>query len=246
VGKTIFHGMKRPQSWYSRKILELSYTRHWRSNRIITLHPLLVLWTSKTRLFANAPVGELGPGSVVDLRDNVSNSSAPQSGVIATLTELGTIFSTLAGRPSCRTLGTLESPVAWETLPVSLLEPVSWRESGSWCSTEEGTCMQCRRLVMVDHGRCGSVSGSSVPPPAPWPGPGSRRLRGTRPVRIRWQTCFLLWGSVISLVLEWCENELIVQKGFHSRSKEKPLYFIAPSWSTERRTGNRPLLPLTS
>jgi hypothetical protein len=62
--------------------------------------------------------------------------SAPRVSWIA----LGTIFSTFAGRPSCRTLGTFESPVAWETLPVSLLLFVSWAESGTWCSMLEGTC----------------------------------------------------------------------------------------------------------
>jgi hypothetical protein len=30
---------------------------------------------------------------------------------------LGTIFSIFSGRPSCSALGTLESPVAWLTLP---------------------------------------------------------------------------------------------------------------------------------
>lgn len=53
---------------------------------------------------------------------------------------LGTAFSTFAGRPSCRTLGTLESPVACDTLPVSLFEFVSCAESGTWCSMLEGTC----------------------------------------------------------------------------------------------------------
>lgn len=52
----------------------------------------------------------------------------------------GTIFSTLAGNPSCRTLGTFESPVACDTLPVSLLLLVSCAESGTWCSMLEGTC----------------------------------------------------------------------------------------------------------
>ncbi len=53
--------------------------------------------------------------------------------------EFGTIFSTFAGRPSCNACGTLESPVACDTLPVSLLLLVSCAESGTWCSMLEGT-----------------------------------------------------------------------------------------------------------
>lgn len=62
--------------------------------------------------------------------------SAPRVSWIA----FGTNFSTLAGNPSCRTLGTFESPVACDTLPVSLLLLVSCAESGTWCSMLEGTC----------------------------------------------------------------------------------------------------------
>jgi hypothetical protein len=51
---------------------------------------------------------------------------------------LGTIFSTFSGRPSWRALGTLESPVACETLPVLELLPVSWTASGSLSSTDLG------------------------------------------------------------------------------------------------------------
>ena len=51
---------------------------------------------------------------------------------------LGTIFSTFSGRPSWRVLGTLESPVACETLPVLGLLPVSWTASGSLSSTDLG------------------------------------------------------------------------------------------------------------
>lgn len=62
---------------------------------------------------------------------------------------LGTAFSTFSGSPSCKTLGTFESPVACETLPVSLLEPVSWSESGTLCSTEEGTCNSYCQLQLT-------------------------------------------------------------------------------------------------
>jgi hypothetical protein len=51
----------------------------------------------------------------------------------------GTAFSTFCGSPSCSHCGTLLSPVACETLPVSLLEFVSCAASGILCSTEEGT-----------------------------------------------------------------------------------------------------------
>ena len=53
---------------------------------------------------------------------------------------LGTAFSTDSGRPSCSAFGTMDLPVAWETLPVSLLEPVSWTESGSSSSSFLGAC----------------------------------------------------------------------------------------------------------
>jgi hypothetical protein len=62
--------------------------------------------------------------------------SAPRLSWIA----LGTIFSTLAGNPSWRTLGTVKSLVACDTLPVSMLLLVSCAESGTWCSMLEGTC----------------------------------------------------------------------------------------------------------
>jgi len=47
----------------------------------------------------------------------------------------GTAFSTLSGNASCSACGTLLSPVAWLTFPVSLFELVLWTESGSSSSS---------------------------------------------------------------------------------------------------------------
>ena len=73
---------------------------------------------------------------------------------------LGTIFSTFSGRPSCKVWGTLESPVACETLPVLGLLPVSWTASGSLSSTDLGACGL--EMLVEGFGEGGELDGGGV------------------------------------------------------------------------------------